>query len=175
MQRINWFPDPNVTGTLAVGVSNVKVDYPVINGRNWLRATGTTGRDVHADYALSGSQLPPAGSYYVHVRAYAQKAEAHFIVFARVDGSYTQLLNMPVGDGQTVEVGRTITIPYGCSQLIFRIGPNPQTVGAIGMMSDILIERADTYDAALGGGILASSPATPCHSADAAHRDGDAR
>ena len=152
MQRINWFPDPNTTGTAPIGVANTKVDYPIVNGRKWLRATSTGTGDVHAEYALSGSQLPPAGSYHVHANAYAQKAGALFIVFVRVNGSYQQPLNVPVGDGQTVTVDRTITIPAGCSQLIVRIGPNNQTVGAIGMMSDILIERADTYDPAVGGG-----------------------
>ena len=152
MQRINWFPDPNTTGTAPIGVANTKVDYLIVNGRKWLRATSTGTGDVHAEYALSGSQLPPAGSYHVHANAYAQKAGALFIVFVRVNGSYQQPLNVPVGDGQTVTVDRTITIPAGCSQLIVRIGPNNQTVGAIGMMSDILIERADTYDNAVGGG-----------------------
>lgn len=152
MQRINWFPDPNITGAAPIGVANVKVDYPLVNGRKWLRATSTGTGDAHAEYVLSGSQIPPAGSYHVHALAYAQKAEAHFIVFVRVGGSYTEQLNVPVGDGQTVMVDQTITIPAGCSQLIVRISPNNQTIGAIDMMSYILIERADTYDAAVGGG-----------------------
>lgn len=152
MQRINWFPDPNVTGTAPIGVANAKVDYPIVNGRKWMRATSTgTGDDAHADYALSGSQLPPAGSYHVHANAYAQKATAYFIFSVRVGGSYQQQLTVPVGNGQIVVVDRTITIPDGCSQLIVRIAPNGQTVGAIGMMNDILIERADTYDNAVGG------------------------
>lgn len=175
MQRINWFPDPNITGTAPVGVSNAKVDYPIVNNRKWIRATSTGTGDPHADYALSGSQIPPAGSYHVHALAYAQKATAYFIVSVRVGGSYQKLLSVPVGDGQTVMVDQTITIPAGCDRLIVRIGPNSQTVGVIGMMSDILIERADTYDTAVGGGFRASSPATRCHSADAAHRAGDAR
>lgn len=33
MQRINWFPDPNTTGTAPIGVANTKVDYPIVNGR----------------------------------------------------------------------------------------------------------------------------------------------
>lgn len=152
MQRINWFPDPNITGTAPIGVSNANVDYPLVNNRKWMRATGTGTGNVHADYALSGSQIPPAGSYHVHARAYAQKAQAYFIVSVRVGGSYQQQLTVPVGDGQTVAVDQTITIPAGCDQLIVRIGPNSQTVGAVGMMSDILIERADTYDTAVGGG-----------------------
>lgn len=175
MQRINWFHDPNITGTAPVGVANVKIDYPLVNNRKWMRATSTGTGDVHAEYVLSGSQIPPAGSYHVHANAYAQKAAASFIVFVRVNGSYQRPLNVPVGNGQTVVVDRTITIPAGYSQLIVRIQLDSQTVGAVGMMSDILIERADTYDTTVGGGFRASSPATPCHSADAAHRAGDAR
>ena len=60
MQRINWFPDPNITGTAPIGVANAKVDYPIVNGRKWMRATSTGTGDAHADYALTGSQLPPA-------------------------------------------------------------------------------------------------------------------
>ena len=42
-------------------------------------------------------------------------------------------------------------------------------------ISELSVEAAATYDAALGGGFRASSPATPCHATDAAHRDGGAR
>ncbi|MFQ6149715.1 hypothetical protein, partial [Bifidobacterium adolescentis] len=41
-------------------------------------------------------------------------------------------------------------------------------------ISELSVEAADTYDAAVGG-FRASSPATPCHATDAAHRDGGAR
>lgn len=151
MQRINWFPDPNITGAAPIGVANVKVDYPLVNGRKWLRATSTGTGDAHAEYALSGSQIPPAGSYHVHAKAYAQKTEANFIISLLVNGSWQQKVTVPVGDGQTVNVDQTITIPAGCSRLIVRIASNATTVGAIGMMSDILIERADTYATAVGG------------------------
>lgn len=153
MQRINWFPDPNITGTAPIGVANVKVNYPIVNGRKWMRATSTATGNVHAEYALSGSQIPPAGSYHVHALAYAQKAEAHFLVFVRVNGSYTQPLAVPVGQNQTVIVDRTITLPAGYDQMLVRLQLDHQTVGAIGMMSDILIESADTYDNAVGGGL----------------------
>lgn len=154
MQRINWFPDPNITGTVKPNGNNkMKVEYPVVvNNRNWIRATSTAAGDNYVQYLMIGSQIPPAGSYHVHALAYAQRAQASFQVFYRINDSYKQSLNVPVGDGQTVVVDRTITIPAGCSQLIFRIAPNSQTVGAIGMMSEILIERADTYDTAVGGG-----------------------
>lgn len=176
MQRTNWFPDPNFTGTIKPIANNkVRVEYPVVNNHNWLRATSTTTGDNYAQYVLSGPQLPPAGSYHMHALAYARTANASFQVFYRINGSYKQPLTMPVGNGQTVVVDRTITIPSGCDQILVRIQLDAQTVGAIGMMSDILIERADTYDTTVGGGFRASSRATRCHSGNAAHRAGDVR
>lgn len=152
MQRINWFPDPNITDTMHVFASgHVNVDYPVMNHRNWLRVTSTATGDNYAQYTLFGVQIPPAGSYHVHAKIYAQKGEANFIGFAKVGGSYTAVFSVPVGDGQTVVVDRTFTIPSGCDQMLVRIGLNSETVSMIGMMSDILIERADTYDTAVGG------------------------
>ena len=152
--RINWFPDPNITGTVKPAAKNkVKIDYPVVNNRNWLRVTSIDTGDNYAQYTLSGSQLPPAGSYHVHANAYAQRAQASFQIFYRVNDSYKQPFSAAVGDGQTVVVDRTITLPAGYDQIIVRIQLDATTVGAIGMMSDILIERADTYDTAVGGGL----------------------
>ena len=152
MQRINWFPDPNITGTVKPEAgNNANINYPIVNNRNWLRVTSTATGDSYAQYNLSGSQLPHAGSYHVHASIYAQKGEAAFMVFVNVNGSYRPLLSVPVGNGQTVVVDRTISVPSGCDWMLVRISLNGQPVGAIGMMSDILIERADTYDTAVGG------------------------
>lgn len=154
MQRTNWFPDPNITGTIKpIADNKVRVEYTVVNNRRWLRAISTAKGDNCAVYALSGPQLPPSGSYHMHAIAYAQTANASFQVFYRVGGSYAQPLNMPVGKDQTVTVDRTITIPAGCDQIRVLIRLDSQTVGAIGMMSEILIERADTYDTTVGGGV----------------------
>lgn len=153
MQRTNWFPDPNVTGTIKpIGNNKVHVEYQVVNNRRWLRATSTATGDSYAQYVLSGPQIPPAGSYHVHALAYALTANASFQVFYRINGLYKQPFAMPVGNGQTVMVDQTITIPSGCDQILVRIRLDAQTVGAIGMMSDILIERADTYGTAVGLG-----------------------
>lgn len=154
MQRINWFPDPNITGTVKPVANNkTKVECPVVvDSRNWMRATSTATGDNYVQYLLVGSQIPPAGSYHVHALAYAQGAQAGFQVFYRINGSYKQPLNAAVGNGQTVTVDRTITLPAGCDQILVRLQLDATTVGAIGMMSNIIIERADTYDAAVGGG-----------------------
>ncbi|VUX34034.1 Uncharacterised protein [Bifidobacterium catenulatum] len=154
MQRINWFPDPNITGTVKLVANNkTKVECPVVvNSRNWLRATSTATGDNYAQYILVGSQLPPAGSYHVHALAYAQGAQASFQVFYRIGSSYKQPFSVPVGNGQTVIVDKTITLPAGCDQMLVRLQLDATTVGAIGMMSNIIIESANTYDNAVGGG-----------------------
>lgn len=58
-----------------------------------------------------------------------------------------------IADGTTVDVDGTITVPDGCDEVIIRITAG-NVVGAIGMMTDILIESADTYAIAAGGGCL---------------------
>ena len=154
MQRINWFPDPNITGTAKpVAGNNTRIDYPVVNHRKWLRATSTATGNNYAQYILSGSYIPSAGTYHVHATAYAQVTGAAFVVFAHVGDSYSELCRVPVGNRQTVTADKTITIPSNTDQLLVRIELEQETVGAIGMMSDIIIERADTYDTAVGGGL----------------------
>lgn len=175
--RINWFPDPNITGTLATveAGNNAKIEYPTVNHRKWLLAISVAAGDNYGQYTLLESQLPPAGTYHVHALTYAQKATADFRIYARVNGTYRMLLNVPVGNDMTITIDKNITIPSNTDQLLIRIALDQKTVGAIGMMSDILIERADTYDTAVGGGFRASSPATPCHAIKATRRAGDVR
>ena len=153
MRRRNIFPDPNITQALKPYVShNTTMDFPVVDGRNWLRATALTVGDAYAHYSLQGDLLPPAGTYHVHCRAFAQHANAIFRVYTHVGGKYQVQLQKEIADCMTVDVDGTITVPDGCDEVIIRItGGN--VVGAIGMMTDILIESADTYDTAVGGGL----------------------
>lgn len=175
--RINWFPDPNITGTLATveAGNNAKIEYPTANNRKWLRATSVAAGDNYGQYTLLESQLPPAGTYHVHALVYAQKATTDFRVYARVDGTYRMLLDVPVGNDMTITIGQNITIPSNTNQLLVRIALDQKTVGARGMMSDILIERADTYATAVGGGFRASSRATRCRAHRSVRRAGDVR
>ncbi len=154
MQRINWFPDPNITGTMRIDTgNNAKIAYPVVNNRKWLQVTSVAAGGSYGQYTMLGSQLPPAGTYHVHALAYAQHATADFRIHVRVAGTYSMILDVPVGDGVTIMIDRNITIPSNTDQLLIRIGLDQETVGAKGMLSDILIERADTYDTAVGGGL----------------------
>ena len=151
MQRINWFPDPLITGKLSAEINNgVAKAVVVADNKNWLRVTSTATGDNFGQFSLSGGLIPPAGTYHVHARVYAQKAAASFIVYSSVNSSWKQLLNKPVADGQTLTVDSEITIPEGCQRLLVRMQLG-KAVGLIGMMSEILIELADTYDKAVGG------------------------
>lgn len=152
MQRINWFPDPLITGKLFAEINNGAAKAVVVaDNKNWLRVTSTATGDNFGQFSLSGDLIPPAGTYHVHARVYAQKAAANFIVYSSVNSSWKQLLNKPVADGQTLTVDSEITIPEGCQHLLVRMQLGRE-VGLIGMMSEILIESADTYDKAVGGG-----------------------
>lgn len=151
MQRINWFPDPLITGKLFAEINNGAAKAVVVaDNKNWLRVTSTATGDNFGQFSLSGGLIPPAGTYHVHARVYAQKAAANFIVYSSVNSSWKQLLNKPVADGQTLTVDSEITIPEGCRHLLVRMQLG-SGVGLIGMMSEILIESADTYDKAVGG------------------------
>lgn len=172
--RINWFPDPNITKTVKpYAPSIIKVDFPVVARRNWLRATVLTVGDGYAQYSLQGGSLPPAGTYHVHCFAFAKHANAFARVYTKVGGKYTVPLQKEIADGTTVDVDGTITVPDGCEEIIIRIIAG-NVVGAIGMMSDILIERADTYDTSVGG-FRASSPGIRCHAIKTIRRAGDVR
>lgn len=151
MQRINWFPDPLITGKLFAEINNGAAKAVVVaDNKNWLRVTSTATGDNFGQFSLLGGLIPPAGTYHVHARVYAQKAAANFIVYSSVNSSWKQLLNKPVADGQTLTVDSEITIPEGCQHLLVRMQLGRE-VGLIGMMSEILIESADTYDKAVGG------------------------
>ncbi|MEO5528132.1 carboxypeptidase-like regulatory domain-containing protein [Bifidobacterium adolescentis] len=152
MQRINWFPDPLITGKLSAEINNGAAKAVVVaDNKNWLRVTSTATGDNFGQFSLSDGLIPPAGTYHVHARVYAQKAAANFIVYSNGNSSWKQLLNKPVADGQTLTVDSEITIPEGCQHLLVRMQLGRE-VGLIGMMSEILIESADTYDKAVGGG-----------------------
>lgn len=174
MQRINWFPDPLITGKLFAEINNGAAKAVVVaDNKNWLRVTSTATGDNFGQFSLSDGLIPPAGTYHVHARVYAQKAAANFIVYSNVNSSWKQLLNKPVADGQTLTVDSEITIPEGCQHLLVRMQLGRE-VGLIGMMSEILIESADTYDKAVGGGFRASSRGTRCQRSEL-RRAGDVR
>ncbi|MDB1522665.1 hypothetical protein PL954_05395 [Bifidobacterium adolescentis] len=175
MQRINWFPDPNMANTIFKCVPmRCTVDFPTVSGFRWLRATPSGSGDIYAQYQLAGANLPQAGVYHIHAICYAQGSGALFRVYAGVGNGFTLLYETGFADNKTKIIDADITIPANMTQLLIRVVP-PSTVGKFILIRNILLESKSTYDAAVGGGFRASSPATPCHATDAAHRDGGAR
>lgn len=175
MLRINLFPDPNMANTIFHCVpARCTVDFPTVNGSRWLRATTNGSGDIYVQYVLNGANLPPAGTYHVHAICYAQGSGALFRVYAGVGSRFTVLNETGIADNETKRIDVDITIPANTNQLLVRVVP-PSTVGKFILIRNILLESKSTYPTAVGGGFRSSSPATPCHATDAAHRDGGAR
>lgn len=173
--RINWFPDPNMANTIFKCVPmRCTVDFPTVSGFRWLRATTSASGDAYAQYELAGVNLPQAGVYHIHSICYTQGSGALFRVYAGVGNRYSLLHETGIADNETKVIDADITIPANTTQLLIRVVP-PSTVGKFILIRNILLESKSTYDTAVGGGFRSSSPATPCHATDAAHRDGGAR
>lgn len=156
--RVNMYPNPRFspdgasTGTWHFDYAN---DMP---GDGTLRPSNSQGYDE-----LRIPELEPGVEYVFSVRSENRLGSGMLVIADK----YSQ---RAVPDGSGLIVVR-LTAPATGSQQENRV-----VFDAPGVYSQPQLELASTYDAALGGGgILASSPATRCHSADAAHRAGDAR
>lgn len=163
MQRINLFPNPVFAG-------------PLTNSSRWGDANGKV-----RDNALhvTGTR----GGYGFNV---AVPFNVPLVLSMRVDASEDNVAGMMViqtTDKPDVNnmlgsqrFKRGIS-DYLCRFTVpshgFRFEVNPNGIRDVAVLN-VLIERADTYDNAVGGGILASSPATRCHSTDS-RRGGDVR
>lgn len=158
MQRINWYPNPRFDrngASLGAWGLDYANDMP---GDGTLRPSQSQGFDE-----LHVPELDPGVEYVFSVRSENGRGSVMLVI-----GELYSSKTVPDGNGMIVI---RLTAPATGSQKENRVVFYNQ-----GVYSQPQLELASTYDAALGGGgILASSPATPCHSADAAHRDGDAR
>lgn len=151
MQRINWFPDPNMANTIFRCMPvRCTVDFPTVSGFRWLRATTSGSGDGYAQYILTGANLPQAGVYHIHSICYARGSGALFRVHAGDGNSFTLLNETGIADDQTKTIDADITIPANTTQLLIRAMP-PSTVGKFILIRDILLESKSTYDTAGGG------------------------
>ena len=151
MQRINWFPDPNRTGTATINRNGCDVDFLVVSGYKWMRATTTGSGDIYAQYPLVSSNLPPAGQYHVHAICYAQGGSGLCRLYAGTGNSMFTLLNETgIKDNETKTIDADVTIPSNVTKILVRVVP-PSTAGKIILMRDVLIESKTTYDSAVGG------------------------
>ena len=63
MQRINWFPDPLITGKLFAEINNGAAKAVVVaDNKNWLRVTSTATGDNFGQFSLVGGLIPPDGT-----------------------------------------------------------------------------------------------------------------
>lgn len=156
MQRINWFPNPrfdrNGASTGAWGLDYAN-DMP---GDGTLRPSHSQQFDE-----LHVPELNPGAEYVLSVRSENGRGNVILAI-----GKQYSSRTVPDGNGMIVI---RLTAPATGSQKTNRVVFSNE-----GVYSQPQLELASTYDAA-SGGILVSSPATPCHSADAAHRAGGAR
>ena len=151
--RINWFPDPNMANTIFKYVSRqCTVDFPIVSGFRWLRATTSGSGDIYAQYQLIGINLPQAGVYHIHSICYTQGSGALFRIYAGYGNRYSILHETGIADDQTKTIDADITIPAGTTQLLIRVVP-PSTVGKFILIRNILLESKSTYDTAVGGGL----------------------
>lgn len=157
MQRINWFPNPRFDSNGA-SLGAWGIDYANdMPGDGTLRPSHSQGYDE-----LHIPELAPGVEYVFSVRSDNRLGSAWMFI-----GEKSAKRTEPDSNGLIV---LRLTVPAAGNQKTNRVVFYNQ-----GVYSQPQLELASAYDAALGGGILASSPATPCHSADAAHRAGDVR
>lgn len=165
MQRINLFPNPVFAGPLT-GVSH------------WGDANGTV-----RDNALHVTG--PGGGYGFNVKV---PFNVPLVLLMRVDASEDNVAGvMVVQTTDKPDINKMLvsqTFKRGISYVLcrftvpshgFRFEVNPNGIRDIAV-SNVLIERADTYDPAVGGGgFRASSRETRCRSHRSVRRAGDVR
>lgn len=164
MQRINLFPNPVFAGPLT-GVSRWGDSNGTVRD-NALHVTGTRGGygfnvavpfnvPLVLSMRVDASEDNVAGVMLIQT---TDKPDVNNMVFS-------QRLKRGISD-----VLCRFTIPsHG-----FRFEVNPNGIRDVAV-SNVLIERADTYDPAVGGGFRASSRGTRCRSHRSVRRAGDAR
>lgn len=158
MMRVNMYPNPRFSpdgaSTGAWGIDYAK-DMP---GDGTLRPSHSQGYDE-----LHIPELEPGVEYVFSVRSENRLGGAMVVIA----NTYSSTISP---DGNGLIVVRLTAPATGILQKENRIVFSNQ-----GVYSQPQLELASTYDAALGGGgILASSPATRCHSTDS-RRGGDVR
>ena len=153
MQRINLWPNPKFDPT---GFHVVK-----------------KGGDI-SKYMTGGTLANTRGEYID--LPFACEVGVEYVCTFRIVSNDTTNKSIGIFSGSTSEHPSAQTV--GKYTIRFTpIANDTRLAVPSGMaISELSVEAADTYDAALGGGgFRASSPATPCHATDAAHRDGGAR
>lgn len=154
MQRINWFTNPNLTGPLT-GISK------------WGGVTASVNKTNH-QLVVSGSN----GGYGFNVDVPANTPlVVSMFVYTDITKQSTPVAIMDVDDAGKVTVLASVKPKSNASTMVTRVTSKTGKIrfeaypvsGTTVNFGDLLVERADTYDKAVGGGFRASSRGIRCH------------
>lgn len=153
MQRINLWPNPKFDPT----------GFHVVQ----------KGGDI-SKY-MTGGTLANTGGEYIDL-PFACEVGVEYVCTCRIVSNNTTNKSIGIFFGGTVKYPSAQTVGKYTIRFIPTANDARLAIPSGMAISELSVEAADTYDAALGGrGFRASSPGTRCHATDAAHRDGGAR
>jgi len=154
MQRINWFTNPNLTG-------------PLTGINKWGGVTASVNKTNH-QLVVSGSN----GGYGFNVDVPANTPlVVSMFVYTDITKQSTPVAIMDVDDAGKVTVLAGVKPKFNASTMVTRVTSKTGKIrfeaypvsGTTVNFGDLLVERADTYDKAVGGGFRASSRGIRCH------------
>lgn len=166
--RINYFTNPNFTGPFA--------DINSYGGANAGYNANTKQLNIHGDNGGYGFNLT--------VPKNAALVFACFL-WTNHDKNPTPLTvySLKSSGNQAIAAIASVTISQDTNNLLLRFNSTgtgrirvefyPNGIGV--NIAKPILELADTYDKAVGGGFRASSPATRCHAHRSVRRAGDVR
>lgn len=164
MQRINWFTNPNFTG-------------PLTGINKWGGVTASVNKTNH-QLVVSGSN----GGYGLNVDVPANTPlVVSMFVYTDITKQSTPVVIMDVDDADKVTLLAHVKPKSNASTMVTRVTSKTGKIrfeaypvsGTTVNFGDLLVERADTYDKAVGG-FRASSPGTRCQGSEL-RRAGDVR
>lgn len=142
MQRINWFTNPNLTG-------------PLTGINKWGDATASVNKTNH-QLVVSGSN----GGYGFNVDVPANTPlVVSMFVYTDITKQSTPVAIMDVDDAGKVTVLAGVNPKSNASTMVTRVTSKTGKIrfeaypvsGTTVNFGDLLVERADTYDKAVGG------------------------
>lgn len=152
MQRINLWPNPKFDPT---GFHVVK-----------------KGGDI-SKYMTGGTLANTRGEYID--LPFACEVGVEYVCTYRIVSNDTTNKAIGIFSGSTVKYPSAQTVGKYTIRFTPTANDTRMAIPSGMAISELSVEAADTYDAALGGGFRASSPATPCHFGRSDYRAGGAR
>ncbi len=144
MQRINWFTNPNLTG-------------PLTGINKWGGVTASVNKTNH-QLVVSGSN----GGYGLNVDVPANTPlVVSMFVYTDITKQSTPVVIMDVDDADKVTLLAHVKPKSNASTMVTRVTSKTGKIrfeaypvsGTTVNFGDLLVERADTYDKAVGGGL----------------------